>query len=202
MDNETEIERLKREIERLQKALSERRQVDVISPSATKRSSIESLTDSVDFVTDMCRYAEGVLTEKQIRKKWRELTDTDWERAGSNDALVRAIEETKLQRVRNGAAKSERAQQYIVRGPDILATIMDDPQANARHRVDSIKALNAIADPGPENAVAQRFFIRIDLSADTKDPKDVLTFETMARPNTPKQIEDDHGEQSSDKWRR
>jgi hypothetical protein len=65
---------------------------------------------------------------------------------------------------------------------------MDDPKANARHRVDSIKALNAIADPGPEAAAGEeRIFIRIDMSADTKDPKDVLTIEAAARPSNPEQ---------------
>ena len=77
---------------------------------------------------------------------------------------------------------------------------MDDPRANARHRVDSIKALNAIADPGPEAAAdQQRIIIKIDLSADTKDPKDILTFEATMPPR--KQIEDDHSE-PSDEWRR
>src|SRR5262249_16110800 len=99
--------------------------------------------------------------------------------------------------------KRELAQQHILRGPNVLATIMDDPKANARHRVDSIKALNAIADPGPQTAAEQeRIFIRMHLSADTKDPKEVQVCQATARPSTLKQIEDAHSEPLSDEWRR
>jgi len=161
-----------------------------------------SLIDNHELITDLARFSEALCTESAIRKKWR-LSEDTWELLGSSDELVRAIEEEKTRRIRSGTTKRELAQQHILRGPNVLATIMDDPKANARHRVDSIKALNAIADPGPQTAAEQeRIFIRIDLSADTKDPKDVLTFEATARPSTPKQIEDDHSEQPSDKWRR
>jgi hypothetical protein len=161
-----------------------------------------SLIDNHELITDLARFSEALCTESAIRKKWR-LSEDTWELLGSSDELVRAIEEEKTRRIRSGAAKRELAQQHIIRGPNVLATIMDDPKANARHRVDSIKTLNAIADPGSEAAAEQeRIFIRIDLSADTKDPKDVLTIEAAARPSTPKQIEDDHGEQRGDEWRR
>jgi len=161
-----------------------------------------SLIDNHELITDLARFSEALCTESAIRKKWR-LSEDTWELLGSSDELVRAIEEEKTRRIRSGTTKRELAQQHILRGPNVLATIMDDPKANARHRVDSIKALNAIADPGPQTAAEQeRIFIRIDLSADTKDPKDVLTFEATARPSTPKQIEDDHSEPPSDEWRR
>ena len=159
-----------------------------------------SLIDNHDLITDLARFAEGISTESAVRKKWR-LSEDTWELLGSSDELVRAIEEEKTRRIRSGATKRELAQQHIIRGPNVLATIMDDPKANARHRVDSVKALNAIADPGPEAAAEQeKIYIRIDLSADTKDPKDVLTIEATPRPSTPKQIED--SERPSDEWRR
>src|SRR5262249_22947142 len=136
-----------------------------------------SLRENSEPVQDLCRYAENLASESAVRKKWR-LSEETWELLGADDELVRAIEEEKTRRIRSGATKRELAQQHIIRGPTVLASIMDDPRANARHRVDSIKALNAIADPGPEAAAAQeRIFIRIDMSADTKDPKDVLTIE-------------------------
>src|SRR5215471_11122000 len=161
-----------------------------------------SLIDNHELVTDLAKFSEGqpLCTESAIRKKWR-LSEETWELLGSSDELVRAIEEEKTRRIRSGATKRELAQQHIVRGPNVLASIMDDTKANARHRVDSIKALNAIADPGPEAAAAQeRIFIRIDLSADTKDPKDVLTFEAAVPPkpnpidswDTPKQLEQEN----------
>ena len=163
---------------------------------------VANFIDNHELITDLARFSEALCTESAIRKKWR-LSEETWELLGSSDELIRAIEEEKTRRIRSGATKRELAQAHIIRGPTVLASIMDDPRANARHRVDSIKTLNAIADPGPEAAVGEeKVIIKIDLSADTKDPKDVLTIEATARPSTPKQIEDDHSEQPSDEWRR
>ena len=165
-----------------------------------------SLIDNHELITDLARYSETLCSESAIRKKWR-LSEETWEMLGSSDELVRAIEEEKTRRIRSGATKRELAQQHIIRGPTVLASIMDDPRANARHRVDSIKALNAIADPGPEAATEQdRIIIKIDMGADLRakgqepNPSDVVTIEATPRPNTPKQIKEDHGE--DDEWRR
>jgi hypothetical protein len=165
-----------------------------------------SLIDNHELITDLARFSEALCTESAIRKKWR-LSEDTWELLGSSDELVRAIEEEKTRRIRSGATKRELAQQHIIRGPNVLATIMDDPRANARHRVDSIKTLNAIADPGAEAAVEQeRIYIRIDLGADVRakgqasDPRDVLVLETTAQPkpkpldnwDAPKQLEQEN----------
>src|SRR5262249_27760462 len=152
--------------------------------AATKilpRAEVADLKDNHEFVSDCCRYSEGVLSEAAVRKKWH-FDAATWELLGSNDELILAIEETKIHRVRSGAAKRERAQQHIVRGVDVLSKIMDDPKTNARSRVDSIKALDALADSGPRHAAAEqdRIIIRIDLGADTRakglesNPADIL----------------------------
>src|SRR6516162_7703452 len=171
MDNE--LEHLRKEVERLQKALNDRQQVSVASPA---------LINNHELIEDLARYQEGLWTQQQVKKRWREVIDEKtWNKLGSDDELVRAIEARRVQRVRSGAFKRELAQRHIIRGPDVLATIMDDPQANARHRVDSIKALDALADPGSQTAPASdRFVIHIDLTADAKlkgiepDPADVI----------------------------
>ena len=170
-------------------------------PPWNKPAPDRSLIDNHELITDLARFSEALCTESAIRKKWR-LSEDTWELLGSSDELVRAIEEEKTRRIRSGTTKRELAQQHILRGPNVLATIMDDPKANARHRVDSIKALNAIADPGPEAATEQeRIFITINMSADTKDPKDILTFEAAVPPkpnppidswDTPKQLEQEN----------
>jgi hypothetical protein len=176
-------------------------QESVVATPSSIPNPLQSLRENIELVDDLCRYAEGVLTESAVRKKWR-LGEDVWEALGNDDELVRAVEEAKIRRVRSGATKRERAQQHIIRGPDVLATIMDDPKANARHRVDSIKTLNAIADPGLEAAAEQeRIFIRIDLSADTRakgqepNPGDILELEVTPKPkpidswDAPKQLE-------------
>jgi hypothetical protein len=158
---------------------------------APPRAEVADLKDNHEFVSDCCRYSEGVLSEAAVRKKWH-FDAATWELLGSDDELVRAIEETKIHRVRSGTAKRERAQQHIVRGVDVLSKIMDDPQAN----VDSIKALDALADPGPQHATAEqdRIIIRIDLGADTRakglenNPADVLIYEAAVQPNIPQEL--------------
>jgi hypothetical protein len=170
MDNE--IERLKREVARLQKALNDRQQVSVASPS---------LINNHELIEDLARYQEGLWTQQQVKKRWREVIDEKtWNELGSDDELVQAIEARRVQRVRSGAFKRELAQKHIIKAPDILEKIMSDDSANARHRVDSIKALDALADPGPQVAPpADRFYIRIDLTGDSKlkNPGDILTID-------------------------
>jgi hypothetical protein len=92
------------------------------------------------------------------------------------------VEAAKLRRIRSGATKRERAQIEIVDGPPILGKIMRDPNANERHRIDSIKTLDQLASTGAEAAAAgARFEITINLGSDTErysksiaiDPNDV-----------------------------
>jgi hypothetical protein len=157
-----------------------------------------SLIENHDFITDCARYAEGLYSEQQVKKKYH-FSDDVWQSLGNDDALVEAIEAEKMRRVRNGSAKRELAQKHIVRAPDILNTIMKD-NANARHRVDSIKALDALADNGPQaTPAADRFVIKIDLTADQKlpNPNDVIVIEATPR-KTPAAITD--GTEDDWKW--
>lgn len=92
-------------------------------------------TNDFEFVADLARYRENLLDEKAIRKKYR-LADDVWEKLGDDDELIRKVEETSVRRIRDGSSKRERAQQLIVKGPDILSGIMNDVTANARHRIE------------------------------------------------------------------
>ena len=163
----------------------------------------QSLRENLELVDDLTRFAEGgLLSESAIRKKWR-LSEDVWEKLGADDELVRAIDKNRIQRIRNGAFKRERSQQLVTKAPDVLSNLLLNEKNSPKHRIDAAKTLDAFAANGPEATVEQeRFFIRIDLSADTRDPKDVLTIEATPRPGTSKRIEDDHREQPSDEWRR
>src|SRR5215831_19936849 len=97
-----------------------------------------SLIDDQSFIEDLARFAEGVLSEKQVRQKYHLFDESTWV-ALNDDALVERIELEKVRRIRNGAAKRERAQQHIVKGPDILNDIMSDAKASPKHKVDAIK---------------------------------------------------------------
>ena len=85
------------------------------------------LEDNQEFVADLCRYADGLLTEAAVRKKYRFDNDA-WEKLGEDDALVEAIEAEKIRRIRDGSSKRERAQALIVKGPGILDSIATDPR--------------------------------------------------------------------------
>ena len=131
------------------------------------------LENDLEFIADCCRFAEKILTEAQVRKKYR-LPDDIWERLGSNDALVEKIEAEKIRRIRDGSSKRERAQLLVVQAPDVLSGILLDANASPRHRIDSAKALDDFAANGPDAAPASdRFQITINLGADL-DGKPVI----------------------------
>src|SRR5262249_6644575 len=178
---------------------------DAATPSSVP-DLMRSLRENSELIQDLCRYSENLASESAVRKRWR-LSEETWEALGADDAMVRAIEEERVRRIRNGAAKRELAQTHVVRGPNVLASIMDDPRANARHGVDSVEALNAIADPGPQAAMGEeKVIIRIDLGSDTRakgqesNPADVIEIEASVQPkpnpidswDTPKQLEQEN----------
>jgi hypothetical protein len=120
-----------------------------------------------ELITDLARFSEELVSEATIRKKYR-FSKHDWETLGSNDKLLEMVEDEKTRRVRDGSIKREKAQQLVVKAPGVLGDIMDDPNANPRHRIDSAKALDDFAAAnGPEAAAAgARFVIQINLGAD------------------------------------
>ena len=124
------------------------------------------LEDNLEFISDLARYAEGLFSEQDAKKKHHLSADT-WERLGSNEVLIEKIEAEKIRRIRNGSAKRERAQQLVVQAPDVLGGIMLDANASPKHRIDSAKTLDGFAANGPEAAPASdRFQITINLGSD------------------------------------
>jgi hypothetical protein len=126
----------------------------------------KSFEDDHELIVDLCRFAEGLLSERQVRKRHR-LADSAWKQMGEDDALLEKIEDEKLRRIRDGSTKRELAQKHIVRGPTVLSEIMDDVSASPRHRVDAVKTLDTLAANGPQNAPPMdRFIIQINLGED------------------------------------
>src|SRR4029077_6530084 len=105
-----------------------------------------------ELIIDLCRFSEELMTEKTIRKKYR-LAETAWQALGTDERCVELVELEKLRRIRDGSSKREKAQKLVVRAPDVLAGILEDPNANPRHRIDSAKALDDFAANGPGAAV-------------------------------------------------
>jgi hypothetical protein len=122
--------------------------------------------DDDELVENLARFADGTLSEAAVKAR-HHLSQEDWAALGENDQLVELVEAAKLRRMRTGATKREKAQIEIIDGPPILGKIMRDPNANARHVIDSVKALDALASTGAEAAAAgTRFEITINLGAD------------------------------------
>ena len=146
-----------------------------------------------ELVENLARFADGTLSEAAVKAR-HHLSNEDWAALGESDRLVELVEACKLRRIRTGATKRERAQIEIVDGPPILGKIMRDPDANERHRIDSIKTLDALASTGAEAAAAgARFEITINLGSDTErysksiaidpndtDPNDIDTTDVIA----------------------
>jgi hypothetical protein len=119
------------------------------------------------FIVDCCRYCEGLLTEDQIKAKYK-LTDTDWAGLAENEPLVQTVHREKARRVANGTATREKAQQLFFTTPDVLDGIIHDASLSPRHRVDACRELRAVATSGSEEntpARGDRIIIRIDLTA-------------------------------------
>jgi len=101
-----------------------------------------------ELIVDCVRFAEGLLDEAAVRKKYR-FDDATWTSLGDNEKLIEAIEVEKTRRIRNGDSKREKSQLLITKAPGILDQIMSDPAASPRHRVDAIRTLDGFAANGP-----------------------------------------------------
>jgi hypothetical protein len=125
-----------------------------------------SLVDDHEFITTCARYAEGLLTEAQVKKRFN-FDDDTWKRLGENEPLIAAIEAEKERRIRNGDTARERAQKLYAQAPNVLGDILHDDGTSARHRIESARELRQIAANGPEAAPASdRFQIIINLGGD------------------------------------
>src|SRR5215813_15356939 len=148
-----------------------------------------SLRENQELIEDLCRYSEGILTEKQVRQRWHLANDEVWTSLSADD-FVERVELEKTRRIRSGATKRELAQLRVVAAPDVLSGILMDPKANARHRIDASKALDDLAGFSPQRPAAEtdKVIIHIDMGADVRakglasDPADVLHIEAEARP--------------------
>ena len=145
--------------------------VELVQPAPTK--------DDSEFVTDLARFAEAIVSEADIKRKYR-FGDEVWAKLGDDDELVRAIEAEKIRRIRDGSSKREKAQALIVKAPGILDGIMSDVSASPRHRVDAIKTLDVMAAnaPGQSAPASDRFQITINLGADVQ-----LKFDKSRKPD-------------------
>jgi len=140
---------------------------------------------NAQLVQDLARFSEGLVTEKDIRRRYQ-FDESTWTALGENEALFAAIEDEKTRRIRNGQQKRERSQKLVTQAPDVLGEILCSKEANPRHRIDAARALDDFSVDKPEAAAAtDRFHIVINLGSDT------LTFDKSIRPLLPGETDPD-----------
>jgi hypothetical protein len=160
--DQAEIARLRSEIERLQKQLKAQQ------TSTPVRSNTTSLIENFELLQDLARFCEGIVTERNVRKKHR-LAESDWERLGSDEVFIEAIKRERERRVRNGATARERAQKLFTETPEVLGNILNDDEMSARHRIEAAREIRAVAAVGPEaQPTTEMFTININIGEDYK----------------------------------
>jgi len=124
------------------------------------------------FVTDCARHIEGCLSESDIKNKWG-LSDLAWQRLADNVKLLSAVSRAREQRILNGDAAREGAQQGLANAPAVLADILANEKLSPRHRIEAARELRQAAGSG-DLPVSSReaFVISINLGGD-----DCLTYE-------------------------
>jgi hypothetical protein len=130
------------------------------------------------LVQDLARFSEGLVTEKDIKRRYR-FDDATWESL-NNDALIAAVEDEKTRRIRSGALKRERSQALVTSAPAVLGEILLDKNASPKHRIDSAKVLDSFSANGPAGVpAADRFQITINIG------DQVLSFDKPLKPDGP-----------------
>jgi DNA-binding CsgD family transcriptional regulator len=147
------------------------------------------------FVTDCVRSAEGLTSDRELVELYA-ITPADWGNITKNTALIRAIQIERAARVRSGAAAKEMASKHFVRAPGVLDQIMNNEQMNARHRVEAIREMRAIAAPEKQNSQPDngRFIIQINIGDEShtynksiaSNPNDTPPDERPELPKRPK----------------
>src|SRR5262249_14358733 len=120
------------------------------------------------FVADCSRNRERIMNDARICEKYGIAPDVYADFA-KNKELRLKIDAEHERRVRNGDVARESAAKLFAEAPEVLGEILNDKQANARHRIEAAKELRAAANVGAEPTSSEdRFIITINLGADEK----------------------------------
>jgi hypothetical protein len=137
------------------------------------------------FVADCARHTEGLVSDHDIRAKWK-LTQEDWAGLATNTLLLDAVKTERERRIFNGVAAREGAQRHFSKAPSVLSDILTDEQVPPRHRIEAARELRQAAGNGPDPASVpgEKFVITINLGAKQ------LRFEETIAPLEPSPSDD------------
>jgi hypothetical protein len=178
MDNDqTEIARLRREVARLQAQLEARQASVPVRPNTTP------LIENHELIQDLARYCEGIVTERNVRKKHR-LAESDWERLGSDEAFIETIKRCREARVRSGAVAREHAQKIFTTTPEVLNDILHGGDGiSPRHRIEAAREIRAVAATGPDAAQSSSEIFQITINLAIINCKSVNRFDRHPEPS-------------------
>jgi hypothetical protein len=146
------------------------------------------------FTIDCVRAAEGLCSDDDIKTKY-EISAEDWTNITTNKALIRAIQNEREKRVRNGTAARESAAKIFARAPAVLGDILDDKSASPRHRIESARELRqtAVGAAGAENTAdaGEKFVIVINLGEDTERYEKTIAPMKPLLPTIEDKVDDD-----------
>ena len=142
------------------------------------------------FIADCARNIEGLLSDLEIRTKYR-LSDEGWAALAGNTHLLSAVRAERDRRITSGEGVREAAQRHLAKAPDVLGGILTDEQVSPRHRIEAAKELRQTAGNNPDtrSGPTEKFTIHIDLGGDEK-----LVYEAEIASRRPLLADD--GEQS------
>jgi hypothetical protein len=119
------------------------------------------------FLVDAVRAAEGLITDRDL-VEIHGVSPPELQALAKDSNFARALRAERDRRVRDGTAARESAAQIFVRAPKVMGEILDNAQANDRHRIEAARELRAQAAPENTGVAANenRFSIVINLGAD------------------------------------
>src|SRR5262245_28929612 len=118
------------------------------------------------FISDCSRNRERLLSDQRLCEKYG-ITYEAWTEIAKSQPFRLAVDTEHERRIRNGDAARESAAKLFAEAPEVLGKILNDDQANARHRIEAAKELRAAAGTGSEaTPAADRYVITINLGAD------------------------------------
>jgi hypothetical protein len=161
---------------------------------------LPTLLKDESLIEDLCRYADAILSEKQVRARWDIADDEIWHAMGSDESFVKRVELERVRRIRDGRTTKELSQTFVAKAPAVLEKILTDERASPRHRINAAETLHDFAGFTPETATDQtQFFITIDLGGGEKityggsrrpiPPNDVKTIDAPPQQEQPAMIE-------------
>src|SRR5262249_15875740 len=133
-----------------------------LSPPAEKEDILANV--GAQFIIDVCRHIENWFDASALRSKYGLTNDADYDALAENEKLQLAIGAAKERRIRDGTAAQEKAAHYFTQAPDVLNSILRDPAASPRHKIESARELRQVAIPASEIAGKnkEKFVININ----------------------------------------